>query len=115
LAKISIDDFYYHIRVKNHEIRIFLSWVITKVLFTVDSFRHFLTSNTLIPDYLQTRFLNYVNFISRIANALLTNHPAEKLNEITDEIKGTKPRLKTEPGFGPARKSKTVNSKKHNT
>jgi hypothetical protein len=87
LAKVSIDDFYYHLRVKNHEIKIFFELGdYEKVMFTVDSFRHFLNSNKLIPDYLKTRFSNYVNFTSRLANALLTNNPVEKIIPIRREI-----------------------------
>jgi hypothetical protein len=89
LAKVSLDDFYYHIRVKNHEIRIFLELKdYEKVLFTVDSFRHFLGSNKIIPDYLRIRFLNYVNFAGRIAHAMLgSESKKERLINIGEEIK----------------------------
>lgn len=87
LAKVSIEDFYFHLRVKNHQIRIFFELEdYEKVLFTVDSFRHFLNSNKLIPDYIKTRFLNYVNFVSRIAHALMIGDPGRKLLEIQEEI-----------------------------
>ena len=87
LAKVSIDDFYYHLRVKNHEIKIFFELGdYEKVLFTVDSFRHFLGSNKFIPDYLRDRFLSYANFTSRIANAMLTNNAAEKIIPIRREL-----------------------------
>lgn len=87
LARVSIDDFYDHIRVKNHEIKIFFELRdFEKVLFTVDSFRHFLSSNELIPDYIKIRYVNYVNFAGRIANALLSNNPADKIIPIRNEI-----------------------------
>lgn len=87
LSRVSIDDFYYHIRVKNHEIKIFFELGdYEKVLFTIDSFRHFLASNKLIPDYLKVRFLNYANYSGRIANALLSSSPGDKVIPIKKEI-----------------------------
>src|SRR4030095_4770390 len=88
LAKISLDDFYYHLRVKNNVIRIFFELGdYENVLFTIDSFCHFLISNQHMPDYVKTRYINYVNFPSRAANALLSGHTPEKLAVLKEEIK----------------------------
>ncbi|MCI0449853.1 MAG: hypothetical protein L0Y79_08720 [Chlorobi bacterium] len=87
LSKVSIEDFYHHMRVKNHEIKIFFELGdFEKVMFTVDSFRHFLNLNKLIPDYIRIRYLNYVNFTGRLANALLSASPADKIIPIKKEI-----------------------------
>lgn len=81
LARVSIDDFYYQLRVKNHLMKIYYEMGdYESVERTIGSFRHFLSTTKYIPEYIRVRFVNYVNFLSRIVNALLS----ENLNNIID-------------------------------
>jgi hypothetical protein len=72
LSRVSIDDFYYHLRVKNHELKIYYElgdYDSTGRI--IDSFRHFLSTTKYIPDYVRVRFVSYVNFLGRIVNVQL--------------------------------------------
>jgi hypothetical protein len=74
-AKVSIDDFSYHYRVKNTELKIYYeTGDFESVLRTADAYKHFLASVKQMPDYVKTRFVNYVNFLSRLTNARLTGN-----------------------------------------
>ena len=74
LIKVSVNDFYYHLRVKNHLLKIYYEQgYLESALSVIDSFRHFLSTNKLIPDYIRIRFVNFVNFLSRLINARLNN------------------------------------------
>ena len=74
LVKVSINDFYYHLRVKNHLLKIYYEQDdLETALSVIDSFRHFLSTNKLIPEYIRIRFVNFVNFFSRLVNARLNN------------------------------------------
>jgi len=86
LARVSIDDFYYHLRVKNHQLKIYYEMGdYDSTERTIDSFRHFLSTTKFIPEYIKVRFVNYVNFVSRIVNARLSGH-LHNLIDIKNEI-----------------------------
>lgn len=75
LARVSIDDFYYQLRVKNHLLKIYYEMGDYEgVETTIGSFRHFLSTTKYIPEYIKIRFVNYVNFLSRITNAILSGN-----------------------------------------
>ena len=81
LAKVKTHDFYYTLRVKNHFLKIYFETdQFDSVLNLIDSFRHFLTGNNSMPDYLSSRFLLYVNFLARICTAI---HGKDKDNLLT--------------------------------
>ncbi len=91
LARVSIEDFYYHLRVKNNLLRIHYEMgELENSLNIIDSFRHFLSSNKFIPEYIRIRFVNYVNFLSRLVNARLNDDKAHILI-LKNEIKKTEP------------------------
>ena len=56
------------------------------------SFRHFLSTAKLLPDFIKIRFINYVNFTSRVLNVLLGGD-VKNLDDTTDEIRNINPSL----------------------
>lgn len=91
LAKVSLDDFYYQMRVKNHQLKIYYeTGNFESALNLIDSFRHFLSTNKFLPEFVRTRFSNYVNFASRILNVRLGGSHAN-LPEIIRDIESLSP------------------------
>jgi hypothetical protein len=91
LSKISIDDFYYQLRVKNHQLKIYYEtgdFEMAKNI--IDSYRHFLSTAKFLPDFVKTRFVNYVNFTSRLVNIHLGGE-RKNLKDITEEINHINP------------------------
>ncbi len=86
LAKVSTDDFSYYWRVKNHQLKIYYeTGEYESVISTADSYKHFLSTAKHLPDYFKGRFVNFVNFLSRLANAKLTENN-NTLIDIKNEI-----------------------------
>ncbi|MEO8514003.1 MAG: hypothetical protein ABI543_10615 [Ignavibacteria bacterium] len=87
LVRVSIDDIYYQLKVKNLQIKIHyeLGNYETCKSF-IDSFRHFLGSVKQFPEFVRIRFVNYVNFTSRMVNVWLGGDP-KNMKEINREIK----------------------------
>lgn len=91
LARVSIDDFSYHHRVKIHQLKIYYeSGDFEMAKNVIDSFRHFLHSSKLFPDFIKLRFVNFVNFTSRVINVQLGGD-VRNLIEIEREIRATEP------------------------
>lgn len=93
LSRVSIGDFYYQLRVKNNQLKIYFEtgdYEMAKNV--IDSFRHFLSTAKLLPDFIKVRFINYVNFTSRIVNTLLGGD-MKNLDDIIDEIRNINPSL----------------------
>lgn len=89
LSKVKAIDFFYKLRIMNNKIKIFFEISeYDAALNDIDSFRHYLTSNKVMPDYLKNRFLGYVNFLGRIINAVLGND-LSNLKKIEKEIFAT--------------------------
>lgn len=87
-AKVSIDDFYYQMRVKNHQLKIYVeTGNYESAERTVDTFKHFLSTAKYMPDFIKVRLVNYVNFVSRIVNAHLSGR-LHNLIDIKNEITG---------------------------
>lgn len=86
LAKVSFDDFYYQMRVKNHQLKIYIETAdYESAERTVDAFKHFLATAKYMPDFIRVRFSNYVNFVSRIVNAHLSEN-SDNFIEIRKDI-----------------------------
>jgi len=91
LVKVSVNDFYYHLRVKNHLLKIYYEQGdLESTLGVIDSFRHFLSTNKLIPDYIRIRFVNFVNFFSRLVNSRLSKD-SSNISIIKRDILNVKP------------------------
>lgn len=76
LVKVSIEDIYYQLKVKNLQIKIHYELGNFEMCASViDSFRHFLSSVKQFPEFIKTRFVNYVNFTSRMVNVHLGGDP----------------------------------------
>ncbi|MBZ0203760.1 MAG: hypothetical protein K8I03_12150 [Ignavibacteria bacterium] len=72
LAKISIDDFYYQLRVKNYQLRIYFETGDFESANTcIDTYRHFVSTQKYLPDHLRIRYLNFINFTHRLVNVSL--------------------------------------------
>jgi tetratricopeptide (TPR) repeat protein len=86
LVKVSIEDIYYQLKVKNLQIKIHYelgNYEMCKSV--IDSFRHFLGSVKQFPEFVRIRFVNYVNFTSRMVNVWLGGDPRNMI-EINREI-----------------------------
>lgn len=86
LIRVSIDDIYYQLKVKNLQIKIHYELGNYEMCRSViDSYRHFLGSTKQFPEFLRIRFINYVNFTSRMVNIWLGGDP-KNIIEITKNI-----------------------------
>jgi hypothetical protein len=93
LAKVSLDDFYYQMRVKNHQLKIYYeTGNYESALNLIDSFRHFLSTSKFLPEFVRIRFSNYVNITSRIVNIRLGGSRAN-IPEIIRDIEGFNPEV----------------------
>lgn len=87
LVRVSIEDIYYQLKVKNLQIKIHYELGDYEMCKSViDSFRHFLGSVSKFPEFVKIRFVNYVNFTSRMVNVWLGGDPRNMV-EINREIK----------------------------
>jgi len=86
LVKVSIEDIYYHLKVKNLQVKIHYELGEYEMCKSViDSFRHFLGSAKQFPEFVRIRFVNYVNFTSRMVNVWLGGDP-QNMVETNREI-----------------------------
>jgi hypothetical protein len=86
LVKVSIEDIYYQLKVKNLQVKIHYELGEYEMCKSViDSFRHFLSSVKQFPEFVRIRFVNYVNFTSRMVNVWLGGDPRNMI-EINREI-----------------------------
>ncbi len=87
LVKVSIEDIYYQLKVKNLQVKIHYEigdYEMCKSV--IDSFRHFLSSVKQFPEFVRIRFVNYINLTSRMVNVWLGGDPRNMI-EINREIK----------------------------
>ena len=88
LIRVSIEDIYYQLKVKNLQIKIHYELGDYEMCKSViDSFRHFLSSSKQFPEFVRIRFVNYVNFTSRMVNIWLggdTRNLIEILRELNE-------------------------------
>lgn len=86
LVRVSIEDIYYQLKVKNLQVKIHYELGDYEMCKSViDSFRHFLGSVKQFPEFVRIRFVNYVNFTSRMVNVWLGGDPGNMV-EINREI-----------------------------
>jgi hypothetical protein len=86
LAKVKTSDFFYHLRVNNHLLKIFYeTGEMESVLTIIDSLRHSLANNKIIPDYVIERYSNYINNLQKLVK-LHECKNAEKLDLLTKSI-----------------------------
>lgn len=86
LVKVSIEDIYYQLKVKNLQVKIHYELGDYEMCKSViDSFRHFLGSVNQFPEFVKVRFVNYVNFTSRMVNVWLGGDPRNMV-EINREL-----------------------------
>ena len=86
LVKVSMDNISYNLKVKHLQIKIHYDIGDYEMCISViDSFRHFLSSAKQMPEFVRIRFVNYVNFTSRMVNIWLGGDP-KNIIDITREI-----------------------------
>lgn len=79
-------DYLYYLNIKFLECRIYFDlYDFEKLLFTLDSFRHFLTGNSAAPESVKFKFNNYVKVLSRLTSIAL-KHDEYKLNKLIADI-----------------------------
>jgi len=95
-AKVRVDDFFYYMRIKYNKFRIYFEMEDFETIFTeIDSFKHYLSTNKVIPDDYRSRASNFLSFFKRLVNARINNDYADiallkKILEDTDmELKST--------------------------
>ncbi len=72
LARVSIDDFFYQLRVKNYQLRIYFETGEFETANTcIDSYRHFINTQKYLPDHLRIRYTNFINLTHRLVNISL--------------------------------------------
>ena len=88
-AKIKPEDHSYALNIKNNILKIYFETEqYDAALNLVDSFRHFVNSNKLMPDYVKIRFVSYISFMGRILNSIL-NKESKTLVNLRNEILNT--------------------------
>ncbi len=95
-ARVRVDDFYYYMRIKYNKLRIYFDLKEFETIFIeIDAFKHYLSTNTAIPDDDRTRASKFLSFFNRLVKARVNNDYAEiellkKILEDTDmELKRT--------------------------
>lgn len=69
LSKVKTTDFYYSTRINNLQLLIYYEKNDLEPIYClIDSYRHYIHSNKLIPDMLRKRYSNFINFMSRLTN-----------------------------------------------
>lgn len=87
LVRVSIDDFYYQLKVKNLQMKIHFEMGDYEMCRNViDSFRHFLGHINEIPEFVKVRFMNLINFTARLTKIGL-EETSKGLYEVAEEIK----------------------------
>lgn len=69
LSSVKTEDFYHTTRINNLLLLIYFELNIFETAYSlIDTYRHFLHNNSLIPASLQKRYLNFLNYINRLIN-----------------------------------------------
>lgn len=77
LSKVTIDDFYYYIRVKHNQLKNYYELGEDNMVISVsDTFKHYIATQKNIPDYISKRFLTFNNYLCRLIT--LRNKPDER-------------------------------------
>lgn len=77
-AKVKVADFYYYIRIKYNKLRIYFEMGEFETIFSeIDSFKHYLSKNKVIPEDIRSGASNFINFFSRLVNAMVSNDYTE--------------------------------------
>jgi hypothetical protein len=67
LSRVKTEDFYYNTRIKNLSLRIYYELEeYEQALAIIDTYRHFLTKNKIIPRHLSERYSNFINLLNKL-------------------------------------------------
>lgn len=88
IGKTKNGDYIFYVNIKTLLIKILFELnEYERIFTTIDSFKHFLNSNTFIPDHIKERTLNFLNFAYRITMMNINNEKDEyKISKLADEI-----------------------------
>ena len=93
-AKVRVDDFYYHMRIKYNRLRIFFEIEEFESIFTeIDAFKHYLSVNKSIPEDARVRALKFLSFYNRLIKATVNNDYRE-IELLRNELQSTDMELK---------------------
>ena len=85
-SKVKTEDYSDSLTIKNYLLKIYFeTGQYEAAQNNVDTFRHFLNSNKLIPDYASIRYISYISFMGRIINSVLKKDSINLIN-IRNEI-----------------------------
>lgn len=69
LGKVRTNDFFHTTRVNNLKLLLYYELTSYEPAYSlIDTYRHFLHNNSLIPETLKSRYLNFINFMNRLFN-----------------------------------------------
>jgi hypothetical protein len=86
LNKVKIEDFYFYLRVKNQQSRIYFEQgEFDSLLSLLDSLKHYLVSTDTIPEYISERYISYASFLTRVVNAHLSGDK-QQMKKILNDI-----------------------------
>ncbi|CAN5525604.1 hypothetical protein BH10BAC5_BH10BAC5_27920 [soil metagenome] len=69
-AKVKVDDFYYYMRIKYNRLRIYFEIDEFDLIYTeIDSFSHYLSTNSLLPEDIRERAFRFLSFFKRLIKA----------------------------------------------
>ncbi len=93
-AKVRVDDFYYHMRIKYNRLRIFFELGEYESIFSeIDAFKHYLSVNKSIPEDASSRALKFLSFYNRLIKARVNNDYTE-IELLRNELQSTDMELK---------------------
>jgi hypothetical protein len=85
LNKVKIEDFYFYLRVKNQQSRIYFEQgEYESLLSLLDSLKHYLVSTVTIPDFISTRYSSYASFLTRVVHARLSDDKMQMKKILND-------------------------------
>lgn len=93
ITKAKSIDYIYYLNIKTLLLKIlFELQEFERILTVIDSFKHFLNSNSYIPPHLKNRNLNHLNFFHKITMLSMNNERDEfKILKLLKEIKNCPP------------------------
>ena len=87
LSKIKGGDYVYHLRIKALHSRIYFELMdYEKVLLLIDSFKHYISSNSIIPKPISKRYTNFINVLHKLTK-LKFNPDEYSILKLLEEIK----------------------------
>lgn len=86
LKAVKTEDFYHTTRVNNLLLMTYYEQGVLEPAYSlIDTYRHFLHGNKLIPSSLQKRYLNFLNYVNRLMN-ILTGSKKTSIDRLRQDV-----------------------------